>query len=99
MSAFFFWHFDTEIVIGDIGGTMGLCVGASVLSLFEFLDLLLLDRLFGGNNKVATNKENDSEESTIERKQTAETICPELYEDNNHDGDLSISDIPRVHWM
>lgn len=46
LSVFFFGRFD-ESAAGDIGGTMGLCVGASVLSFFEFCDLLLLDRVFG----------------------------------------------------
>jgi hypothetical protein len=74
---------------------MGLCIGASVLSLVEFLDLLLLGRVFGDNNKVTTDK--DSKESTIKREQTTETAYPKLYKDDHFDNGLSILKIPHMH--
>ena len=30
------------LLIGDIGGQLGLCLGASILTVFEFLEFLLL---------------------------------------------------------
>ncbi len=44
------------IVSGDIGGTVGLFVGASVLTVFEFFDFFILQVIvagFSGDN-VAT---------------------------------------------
>lgn len=49
-----------SLLVGDIGGSMGLFIGASMLTVLEVIDLILLQILvFKTKKKNDTEKEND----------------------------------------
>ena len=34
-------HHEDIVFVGDVGGAMGLCIGASVVTIFEFFDVII----------------------------------------------------------
>lgn len=56
MVLYFFYIFNNDdvllVFVGDIGGSMGLFIGASVLSLFEIFDFLMSQSLMRTRRKL-----------------------------------------------
>jgi hypothetical protein len=57
--------YTTTALLSDLGGTMGLCIGASLLSLFELLDLLVMTTYEANAHVVRKVRNSTPSESQI----------------------------------
>ena len=61
-------YFLQFIVIGDMGGYLGLLIGASVVTIFEVLDLIIdtaINKLFGRKKKKKRRRQRDQRGDNI----------------------------------